>query len=69
MSGSKRADRIEFRKESEPAISVKLQLALHLLLLMTLQLYHLPLFSLLQPVPLLACSLDASPCVPAAVPH
>ena len=42
MSRSKRVDRIETSKESETAISVTLQLALHLLLLMTLQLYHLP---------------------------
>ena len=37
------------------------------LLLTTLQLYHLPPPSLRQAVTLLACSLDASPCMPAAV--
>ena len=47
---------------------LKLQLALHLLLLMTLQsstISYRPF--LLQPVTLLACSLDASSCVPAVV--
>ena len=47
---------------------VKLQLALHLLLLTTPQLYHLPP-PLSPPVflLLLACSLDASPCMSAVV--
>ena len=44
---------------------VNLQLTLHLLLLTILQLYHLPPPPLLQSVTLLACSLDASPCMPA----
>ena len=45
---------------------MKLTLALHLLLLMTLQLYHLPPL-LAPPIPLLACSLTVSPCLPAVV--
>ena len=43
------------------------QLALRLLLLMTLQLYHLPP-PLPPPSVILVCSLDASPCMPAVVP-
>ena len=46
---------------------MKLQLALHLLLLTIFQLYLLNLFSLLQSVSLLACSLDASPWMPAVI--
>ena len=46
---------------------VKLLLVLHLLLLMILSSTISHLFSVLQAVPLLACSLDASPCMPAAV--
>ena len=41
--------------------------ALCLLLLRILQLYHLHLLALLQSVTLLACSLDASPWMPAVV--
>ena len=44
-----------------------LQLALRLLLLMTLQLDHLPPPLPPPSVTLLACSLDASPCVPVVV--
>ena len=43
---------------------MKLQLALHLLLLMILQLYHRPP-PLPPPITLLAYSLDASPSIPA----
>ena len=46
---------------------MRLQLALPLLLLTILQLYHLPPPLLLQSAALLACSLDASPCMPAVV--
>ena len=58
------------RKKKKPARNqnlchrqawVKLQLALHLLLLTILQLYTSHLHSPLQSVTLLACSLDASP--------
>ena len=46
---------------------MKLQLALHLLLLMGLQLLRLPVLVSPQSVPLLVFSLDASPCMPVAV--
>ena len=66
----KRVDRTESSREPEPMPSmsgVKLQLAFHLLLLRILRLYHLPLPLPVQSVTLLACSLHASPCMPAVV--
>ena len=48
-------------------VRVKLPLALCLLSLMILQLYHLPPPPPPPSVTLLACSLDASPCVPDVV--
>ena len=46
---------------------MKLWLALHLLLLMILQLYHLHFLSFLQSITLLACLLDISLYMPAVV--
>ena len=62
----RRVNRIESSKEPEPVpptsdVGEMLALALHLLLLTLLQLYHLPPLSLLQLVILLACSLVADP--------
>ena len=65
---NERVDRIEPAR-AEPLCrrhqaQVKLQLALRLLLLVSLQLYHLPLLLLFQAVVLLASSLDSSPDMP-----
>ena len=68
----KRVDRIESSKEPEPGPSMSdmhgLQLVLHLLLLMILQLYHFP------PLPFSTYSClftwcQASTCMPAVVPY
>ena len=62
-----RVDRTESSKEARPSCQewVRSQLALRLLSPRTLQLYRFHMPSPLLSVTLLACSLDASPCMPA----